>query len=110
MELSTFINCQSFSDDAVGSFKIDQSVGIFQYRDGGLPITVDQEVWQVSSVGVEHVLVQTVWFGPLVVSSTVGSEALVCPRPRPACQDHDPVLAVTVGKVPNLSRHSVCKV
>ena len=110
MELSTFINRQSSSDDAVGSFKIDQSVGIFQYGDGRFPVTVNQEVWQVSRVWVEHVLVQTVWFGPLVVSSTVGGEAVVCPRPCPASQDHNPVLAVTVGKVPNLSRHSVCKV
>ena len=110
MELSTFINCQSSSNDAAASFKIDQSVGIFQYGDGRFPVTIDHEVGQVSRVGVEHVHVQTVWFGPLVVSSTVGGEALVRPRPRPACQDHDPVLAVTVGKVPDLSRHSVCKV
>ena len=110
MAPSTFINHQSSSNDTAASFKIDQSVGIFQYGDGRFPVTVDHEVGQVSRVGVEHVLVQTVWFGPLVVSSTVGGEALVCPRPRPACQDHDPVLAVTVGKVPDLSRHSVCKV
>ena len=110
MALSTFINRQSSSNDAAASFKIDQSVGIFHYGDGGLPVTVDQEVGQISRVGVEHVLVLTVWFGPLVVSSTVSGEALVCPRPGPTCQDHDPVLAVTVGKVPDLSRHSVCKV
>ena len=110
MELSTFINRQSSSNNAAASFKIDQSVGIFQYGDGRFPVTIDQEVGQISGVGVEHVLVQTIWFGPLVVSSAVGSEAVVCPRPRPARQDHDPVLAVTVGKVPNLSRHSVCKV